>query len=61
MIFLFLVDIRTHQSYIVNLKAVRQFLKQDDGDFAVMNDNTKIPIARRKKEAFLEAIMLINE
>ena len=52
---------RTHQSFIVNLKAVRQFLKHKDGDFAVMSDNTKIPIARRKKDAFLEAMMLINK
>ncbi len=52
---------RTHQSFIVNLKAVHQFLKHEDGDFAVMNDNTKIPIARRKKEAFLEAMMMVNK
>jgi two-component system, LytTR family, response regulator len=52
---------RTHQSFIVNLKTVRQFLKHNDGDFAVLNDNTKIPIARRKKNAFLEAMMLINK
>ena len=52
---------RTHQSFIVNLKAVRQFLKHEDGDFAVLSDNTKIPIARRKKEDFLESMMLINK
>lgn len=45
---------RIHQSYIVNLAAVRQFLHHSDGDFAVLHDGTKIPVARRKKEAFLE-------
>ncbi len=45
---------RTHQSYILNIKAVRQVLKHEDGDFALLHDATKIPIARRKKEAFLK-------
>ncbi len=51
---------RIHQSYIVNLKSVRQFLKSEDGDFALLEDNTKIPISRRKKEGFLNAMREIE-
>ena len=44
---------RTHQSYILNMTAVRHIIKHEDGDFALLHDGTKIPISRRKKEAFL--------
>jgi hypothetical protein len=36
------------------LFAVRHYLKQEDGDYAVFNDDTKIPIARRREEVFIE-------
>ena len=48
---------RTHQSYILNIKAVRQIIRHEDGDFALLHDGTKIPIARRKKEAFLKILL----
>ena len=54
------VFFRTHQSYILNIKAVRQILKHDDGDFALLHDGTKIPISRRKKEAFLSKMTRFN-
>jgi two-component system, LytTR family, response regulator len=54
------VFFRTHQSYILNIKAVRQILKQEDGDFALLHDATKIPIARRKKEAFLSLMTRLS-
>ncbi len=44
---------RVHQSHIVRISMVRQLLKQPDGDFAVLNNGVKIPIARRRKEEFL--------
>lgn len=45
---------RTHQSFIVNMTYIRQFLRHQDGDFAVLHDSTKIPVSRRKKEDFIE-------
>lgn len=51
---------RTHQSYILNVKAVRQIAKREDGDFAMLHDGTKIPISRRKKEAFLSKMTLFS-
>ena len=51
---------RTHQSYILNMKAVRHITKREDGDFAILHDNTQIPIARRKKEVFLSKMTLFN-
>lgn len=47
---------RMHQSYIVNIKQVKKVLKEDGG-FALLENGTKIPISRRKKEAFLKKLM----
>ncbi len=47
---------RVHQSHIVNLKAVRQFLRSTDGPYAVLSNGTNVPIARRCKDAFLEVL-----
>lgn len=46
---------RVHQSHLVNLDGVVQFLKEDGG-YALMEDGTKVEVSRRKKEAFLQAI-----
>ena len=46
---------RLHQSHIVNTAFVKKILKEDGG-CAIMKDGTRIPIARRKKEAFLEIL-----
>jgi two-component system, LytTR family, response regulator len=46
---------RPHQSHIVNKAFVKKFLKYDGG-YAVMQDGAEIPVARRKKEAFLAAL-----
>lgn len=48
---------RVHQSFIINMNYVRQFLRHSDGEFAVLSDGTKIPVARRKKELFLDKMM----
>ncbi|NUO01656.1 MAG: response regulator transcription factor [Saprospiraceae bacterium] len=47
---------RLHQSHLINMAFVKKFLKEDGGH-AVMSDGAKIPVARRKKDAFLEALM----
>ena len=46
---------RVHQSNLINLAFVKKVLKEDSG-IVVMNDGSKIPIARRRKEAFFEAL-----
>jgi two-component system, LytTR family, response regulator len=50
------VFFRVHHSYIVRLSTVRQLLKLPDGDYAVLNSGAKIPVARRRREAFLAAM-----
>jgi two-component system, LytTR family, response regulator len=47
---------KVHQSHIVRLSTVRRLLKLPDGDFIVLNNGTKIPVARRRREAFLMAM-----
>ena len=46
---------RPHQSHIVHLDFVKKVLKEDGG-YIIMEDNTKIPISRRKKERFINAL-----
>jgi two-component system, LytTR family, response regulator len=47
---------RVHQSHIVRVSTVRQLLKLPDGDFVVLDNGVKIPVARRRREAFLAAM-----
>ncbi len=42
---------RLHQSFIVNTSFVEKTIK-DEGDFVVMSDTVKVPLARRRKEEF---------
>lgn len=46
---------RTHQSYLVHLARVEQIDTQD-GLFAVLDNGDRIPLARRRKEAFIRAL-----
>ncbi|MBK7408669.1 MAG: response regulator transcription factor [Saprospirales bacterium] len=46
---------RLHQSHLVNTACVKKFLKEDGG-YALMQDGTKVPVSRRRKEAFLELL-----
>lgn len=46
---------RVHQSHIVNIDFITKVLKEDGG-FVLMENNVKIPIARRRKEEFLELL-----
>ena len=44
---------RAHQSHMVNTRFVRKLAK-DEGDSLLMMDRSVIPLARRRKEAFME-------
>lgn len=44
---------RVHQSHIIRISKVRQLLKQPDGDFVVLDNGAKVPVARRRRDAFL--------
>ncbi|GAB4286240.1 MAG: LytTR family DNA-binding domain-containing protein [Marinilabiliales bacterium] len=46
---------RTHKSHLVNLDHVKKHIKHDGG-YAEMSDGTKVMIARRKKEEFVNAM-----
>jgi len=48
---------RPHQSHLVNIAFVKKFLKEDGG-FALMHDGEKVPVSRRRKDAFLEALRI---
>lgn len=52
--------LRVHQSHLVNLKSVKEY-KKGDGGSAILDDGTEVYIARRRKEAFLSAMMNRNE
>lgn len=47
---------RAHQSHIVNTAYVRKLAK-DDGDCLLMTDKSVVPLARRRKEAFLKIMI----
>ncbi|MEM6724573.1 MAG: LytTR family DNA-binding domain-containing protein [Bacteroidota bacterium] len=47
---------RTHRSFLINLDFMRKYQRGDAGGHVIMEDGTKIPVARRKKEAFLERL-----
>ena len=46
---------RIHQSHIINLSFVKKILREDGG-YAMMEDGGKVPIARRRKDQFLEVM-----
>lgn len=45
---------RIHNSYIVNLNKIKEFIKNDG--YVVMQSNDKIPVARQRKSDFLEKL-----
>jgi len=45
---------RTHNSYIVNLNKIKEFLKNEG--YLIMESNHKIPVARQRKTEFLDKI-----
>lgn len=44
---------RIHNSYLINLKHITRYVK-DDGGYIVMNDQSTITISRRRKEGFMK-------
>jgi two-component system LytT family response regulator len=47
--------IRPHKSHLINIKYIKSYLRQDGG-YILMNDGTKIPVSRRKKDKMMEII-----
>lgn len=47
--------IRCHQSYLVNKLRVKSWVKED-GSYLLLDDGTKIPVSRKKKEAVVKAL-----
>lgn len=47
---------RVHQSHLIHLKYVKEY-KKGEGGSVILDDNTEIQVARRRKEGFLEAMM----
>ncbi|MCO5724347.1 LytR/AlgR family response regulator transcription factor [Robiginitalea marina] len=45
---------RVHNSYVINLNKVKEFLKTDG--YVVLESNHKIPVSRQKKSDFLDLI-----
>ncbi|MFN3382424.1 MAG: LytR/AlgR family response regulator transcription factor, partial [Runella zeae] len=47
--------VRVHNQYLVNLRHVKKYIK-GEGGIIVMNDDTQIEVARRRKEDFLNEL-----
>ncbi|QEC75063.1 LytR/AlgR family response regulator transcription factor [Mucilaginibacter ginsenosidivorax] len=52
--------IRCHQSHLVNIKFIKSLLKEDSG-YLLMDDNTRIPISRNKKENVIKRLHTIKK
>ena len=50
---------RVHRSHIVNVKKIKKFIRSD-GNFIEMEDGSRVEIARRKKDEFLEMMNQIG-
>ncbi|MFN8287694.1 MAG: LytTR family DNA-binding domain-containing protein [Chitinophagales bacterium] len=46
---------RTHRSYIINLKKISQYVKQEGG-YVLLENDIQIPLARERKNDFLTVI-----
>lgn len=51
---------RVHNSYLINLREVRRFVKSEGG-YLVMSDETSIPISSCHREAFLIRMAELDE
>lgn len=49
------VFFRAHQSYLVNLHEVKQYIRGSGGEL-IMNDGSRIQVARARKEALLQIL-----
>ncbi|MBC7567929.1 MAG: response regulator transcription factor [Pedobacter sp.] len=52
--------IRCHQSHLVNIKFIKSLVKEDGG-YLVLEDSTRVPISRGKKENVLKALNTIKK
>ncbi len=46
---------RIHNTYLVNIKAIKKYVK-GDGGYVIMDNDTSLDVSKRKKEAFLMKI-----
>ena len=46
---------RIHQSYIVQISCISQ-ISNEDGGYAIVKSNRKLPLARRRKHTFQQAL-----
>jgi two-component system LytT family response regulator len=49
---------KLHQSHLINLAFVKKILREEGG-YALMEEGCKVPIARRRKDEFLDAMRQI--
>ncbi len=49
--------IRVHHSHLINLNCLKEFIKSDGG-YAVMVDNSNVPVSVRKRDALLKELGL---
>lgn len=47
--------IRVHQTHLVNIKAIKKFIRTDGG-YLVLSDSTEIPVARSRKEMVISKL-----
>ncbi len=47
--------IRTHKSHLINSMYIKSF-NRNDGGYIIMNDGSKIPVSRRKREKIIDII-----
>ncbi len=47
--------IRPHKSHLINVSYIKGFIK-NDGGYILMDDNSKVPVSRRRKELIIETI-----
>lgn len=50
---------RVHNSYLINLREVKKYVKSDGG-YIIMNNDDLVSISRNKKEVFIQAMHTAN-
>jgi two-component system, LytTR family, response regulator len=45
---------RSHRSYLINIRHIKQYIKTDGG-VAIMDNDTEVPIARDRKDEFIKS------
>lgn len=51
---------RVHNSYLINLKEVKKYIKSDGG-YIIMNNNDTVSVSRSKKEDFIRVMSTLME